>query len=105
MIRRQPEDLLARVRSELASQDEKWGWPRPATFLERGRLSAGLDRAAADLEHESRRAFDEECASWFAILGEEVGEAFRERDPEALTEELIQVAAVALSWAQAIEEG
>ena len=62
VLRRQPEELLAKVRAELAFQDEKWGWPRPPTFLDRDRLGAGLDRAAADLEHESRRAFDEKPA-------------------------------------------
>ncbi len=38
--------------------------------------------------------------TWLAILMEEVGEAAAEIDPDKLIVELIQVAAVALSWAE-----
>ena len=41
--------------------------------------------------------------SWRLILEEEVAEAFAERDPHKLREELSQVAAVALSWMEAID--
>lgn len=41
--------------------------------------------------------------TWRLILEEEVREAFAETDPSLLREELIQVAAVAASWAEAID--
>jgi hypothetical protein len=41
--------------------------------------------------------------TWRDILWEEVREVFAETDPEPLTEELLQVAAVCLSWADAIK--
>lgn len=41
--------------------------------------------------------------TWRDILLEEVYEAFAETDPERLREELIQVAAVASSWVEAID--
>jgi hypothetical protein len=41
--------------------------------------------------------------TWRDILLEEVYEAFAETDSDRLREELIQVAAVALSWVDAID--
>lgn len=41
--------------------------------------------------------------SWTLILEEEVAEALAEEDPVKLREELIQVAAVAISWIEAID--
>ena len=41
--------------------------------------------------------------AWDLILLEEVYEALAESDPEKLREELIQVAAVAVQWAMAID--
>lgn len=40
---------------------------------------------------------------WLHILREEVAEAFAETDPVALRGELVQVAAVAVAWAEAID--
>ena len=69
--------LIGRLEAEMGAQDDKWGWPR---------------------------LFRRNKPCWQAILGEEIGEVAREKDPEKRIAELIQVAAVALSWAQAIEE-
>ena len=47
---------------------------------------------------------DHDAYFWYAILGEEFGEigkALNERDFEHASEELIQVAAVCLSWLEA----
>lgn len=57
---------------------------------------------------ESAREACAEAASrgqltWKLILEEEVREAFAETDPSLLRGELIQVAAVAASWAEAID--
>lgn len=41
--------------------------------------------------------------TWRAILAEEVAEAFAETDPEKLRAELVQVAAVAVKWVEAID--
>lgn len=41
--------------------------------------------------------------TWADVLAEEVTEAFAERDPGLLRAELIQVAAVAMRWVEAIE--
>ena len=41
--------------------------------------------------------------TWKEVLDEEVREAFAESDPPRLREELIQVAAVAAAWAEAID--
>ncbi len=41
--------------------------------------------------------------TWSHILVEEVAEAIEEQDPERLREELVQVAAVAVSWIEAID--
>lgn len=41
--------------------------------------------------------------TWRDVLMEEVAEAFAESDPAALRNELIQVAAVAMNWVDAID--
>ncbi len=41
--------------------------------------------------------------TWAKILGEEVAEAFGETDPAAIRRELVQVAAVATAWVEAID--
>lgn len=41
--------------------------------------------------------------TWQAILAEEVAEAFAESDPERLRAELVQVAAVAVQWVEALD--
>lgn len=48
-------------------------------------------------------AFSTGDGTWHAILHEEVAEAFAESDPARLRAELIQVAAVALRWIDAID--
>ncbi len=41
--------------------------------------------------------------TWMHLLREEVAEAMQESDPEALATELIQVAAVAVSWVEKLQ--
>ncbi|MER6951259.1 hypothetical protein ABT294_45315 [Nonomuraea sp. NPDC000554] len=57
-----------------------------------GSLASALAEAAARGE-----------LSWRHILHEEVLEAFAEDDPELLRAELVQVAAVAVKWVQALD--
>ena len=69
--------LLAKITAERERQDAKWGIQRHPVHV------------------------------WNTILGEEVGEvanAILEDDIEGLKKELIQVAAVALSFAEALED-
>ena len=43
---------------------------------------------------------DEAPVTWLHLVREEVAEAFQENDPERLAEELIQVAALCVSWVE-----
>lgn len=43
-------------------------------------------------------------ASWMRLVREEIAEAFQETDPARLEEELIQVAALAVSWVEKLRE-
>lgn len=49
------------------------------------------------------KAVAKNTLTWELILIEEVYEAFAETDPVRLREELVQVAAVAISWIEAID--
>ena len=42
--------------------------------------------------------------SWMRMLREEVAEVFAQDDPKRMEEELIQVAALAVSWVEKIRE-
>ena len=105
------EALLDRLREEmLIRQDEKWGWPRPVEFLEDDfgapeDVTISLSEIFDEMETRSRFLFRERRPCWEAIIGEEIGEVGRtgERSGDRV-KELIEVAAVALSWAQAILE-
>ncbi len=94
--------LLRMVETETDRQDQMWPWPRPASFL-RNFEAAHIADLASELERISRDLL-ERHPTWHAILGEEVGEAMCETDPGRRVVELVQVAAVAVSWAQAILE-
>jgi len=101
--------LLDLLSDEMKRQDRKWGWPRSEVLLE---SSLALAAKLTDAEEYARHLLDkktpwfalEKKAGWLAILAEEIGEVSRENDPQQRITELIQVAAVSLSWAQAIQE-
>lgn len=90
--------VLSEIADERARQDAKWGeqnhpdgtGPAFRTFAESGRDRC--QQAAADGE-----------LTWRDILREETGEAYAEQDAGALRTELIQVAAVAVAWIEAID--
>lgn len=72
-----PTDALEDVQHERNRQDEKWGSQR--------KLPNG---------------------TWLAILGEEFGESAKAiLERSNLREELVQVAAVAVAWIEAIDSG
>lgn len=91
--------VLEEVSRERAEQDVKWGEQNHKD----GTGRACDVRAAEDQIEACDRAFREGWGSWSHILREEVAEAFAESDPAKLRAELIQVAAVAVAWVEAID--
>ncbi|MFD9940676.1 hypothetical protein ACFWYW_16095 [Nonomuraea sp. NPDC059023] len=93
---------LARILDEIAgerrAQDVRWG----IQDIPDG-TSPSRTPAADAAKRETSAAGDDGTLTWRHILAEEVLEAFAESDPEALRTELIQVAAVAVKWAQALD--
>lgn len=90
--------VLADVTAERVAQDAMWGiQERPDGTGPEG--TAAADAAKAALE----AAYAEGSITWRHILQEEVLEAFAEDDADRLRTELIQVAAVAVKWAQALD--
>lgn len=89
---------LAEVREERERQDAKWGEQNHPD---------GTGEHYATLARHHRRLCDEMFAkdrgAWAHILREEVYEALAEDNPVKLRAELIQVAAVAVSWVEAID--
>ncbi|NBE94789.1 hypothetical protein FE391_39700 [Nonomuraea sp. KC401] len=91
--------VLADVAAERAAQDARWG----TQVLPDG---TGGDRAVAEsgvARHATDTAAREGALTWRHILAEEVLEAFAETEPGRLRAELVQVAAVAVKWAQALD--
>ncbi|GLX02526.1 NUDIX domain-containing protein [Microtetraspora sp. NBRC 16547] len=90
--------VFADVRAERAAQDEQWGLGEhpDGTGPER---TAAADAAKRDTAEATERG----VLTWRHILLEEVLEAFAEDDQAALRAELVQVAAVAAKWIQAID--
>lgn len=93
------DDLAEEVLAEVDRQYEQWGeqnHPDGTNLTEDGwrasRMKAINDAFVAS-----------NTLTWRDILLEEVYEVFAEEDPVKIREELIQVAAVALSWANAID--
>jgi hypothetical protein len=91
-------DVLAEVAAERHRQDQRWGEQNHPDGT--GPAWAG-DAALA--RKECKHAADSGDLSWRHILLEEVAEATAEQESVRLRQELIQVAAVAVAWAQAID--
>lgn len=91
--------VIADIIAERARQDDSFGaqnWP-DGTGSKTQQDEAGQARKWCE------DAFASGYGTWSDILAEEVAEANAERDPTRLRAELIQVAAVACAWAQAID--
>ena len=90
--------VLKDVAAERQRQDERWGEQNhpDGTGPQFGVVAEEM-RKACDA------AFSVGVGTWMDILTEEFYEACAESDPAALREELIQVAAVATAWAEAID--
>jgi len=91
--------ILGEVRLERAAQDEKWGEQNhpDGTGADFYKRSADAHRLQCD------EKFRRGQGTWNDILLEEVYEALAESDPAKLRVELIQVAAVATAWVEAID--
>lgn len=109
--------VLREVDDERTRQDEKWGEQNhPDGTGNHVALLHGLELSKrpgqvavtmGTLAYTARQVTDSAARAgvltWADILLEEVGEAFAEANPRALRAELIQVAAVAVQWVQAID--
>jgi hypothetical protein len=105
--------VLGEVLAERIRQDEKWGeqnWPSfiPRTFadMERENIARSgyygiLTEIAA--KHNTQRRFAMQTGTYADIFVEEVAEAIGALDEAHLREELVQVAAVAVAWIEAID--
>ena len=94
-----PTQVILDLLAERRAQDEKWGQQnhRDGTGRPEDVGMAGVIRTR------TQRRFDAGMGTWRDILDEEVAEAYAEKDPDRLRQELIQVGAVVIAWIEAIE--
>lgn len=92
-------DVLMEIWNERDAQDEKWGQQNHAN----GTGGWFLRRAAEEARTACNFATSEGRLTWRHILEEEVAEVFAESDAGKLRTELLQVAAVAAAWVEAID--
>ena len=90
---------IREVAHERVAQDRKWGEQNhpDGTGGAAAKAVCEIVRAECDDAHRSGRG------TWRHILDEEMAEAYAESDPAALRAELVQVAAVAVAWVEAID--
>lgn len=93
-----PSYALANVAAERTRQDAKWGEQNHPDGT--GEMYA---RDAENARFRCQRAAAKGEVTWQHILDEEVAEAYAESDPVKLRAELVQVAAVAVAWVDAID--
>ena len=111
-------EVMMEVAAERTRQDAKWGEQNhpngtggkttPVAEIVRGRANAIVNRHyALGLALQAKSATDrhakEGTLTFADILLEEVFEALAEADPAKLRAELVQVAAVAAQWVEAID--
>lgn len=90
---------LEEVAQERLRQVDQWGHQNHPDGT-----GTELDvRRAGDARRRCEYAFSKGLGTWKHILNEEVQEAFAESDVEKLRAELVQVAAVATAWVEAID--
>jgi len=91
--------VLAEIAAERARQDARWGEQNhpDGTDGQRWRDAANCARGMAEDAARNGRL------TWLDIAREELFEAFAETDPAKLRAELVQVAAVAVAWVEAID--
>jgi hypothetical protein len=92
------ETVLADIRAERGRQDATWG--------EQNHPDGTGPRYANKAEYERIHALTaamDGTLTFRHVLAEEVAAAYAENDPERLRAELVQVAATAVCWIQAID--
>lgn len=92
-------EVLDEIAGERLRQDAKWG---PQNHPN-GTGVPSMQAAAARSRLVCDRNFTLGQGTWADILREEFHEALAESDPARLRGELIQVAAVAVAWVEAID--
>jgi hypothetical protein len=93
------EEICLDVWDERIRQDKRWGQQNHPDGTGLVNDARRADRAK---EYNDQRVADGDL-TFRDILIEEIYEAFAETDPVRLREELIQVAAVAVAWVEAID--
>jgi hypothetical protein len=88
--------VVGEVIAERAAQDRQWGEQNHPD----GTSPAAYTRAAEVAQAVTNMHAAEGSVTWLDILHEEVMEAFASRTPR---DELVQVAAVAVAWIEAID--
>lgn len=97
-------NVCEEVCDERAQQDAKWGQQNHPDGTGTGSGSAPLAEWARDQARTRCNAkFAAGRGTWELILAEEFWEAIAETDPTKLRAELIQIAAVAVAWVEAID--
>jgi hypothetical protein len=91
--------VLDEVQEERREQDRRWG---PERNYHDGTGRPG-DRERADAARARNKANDLDGDNWRDILEEEVMEAFAETDYWKLRHELVQTAATAVQWIEALD--
>jgi hypothetical protein len=109
--------VLGHVEWERRRQDRKWGeqnWPDVCPVLMNRRGGCSTQRMAQEYEIPTAQRARFRCetefsrgdGTWADILIEEVAEAIEagaQADTAALRKELVQIAAVAVAWVEAID--
>lgn len=90
--------VLMEVSRERVQQDSQWGEQDHPNGT-----GPHFAFVAEEMRKSCANAFSRGVGTWMDILTEEFYEALAEEDPEALRAELIQVAAVAVAWVEAID--
>lgn len=106
------QSILEEIELERIRQDKKWGEQNHIdgtgpdemmTELPAYQNVMRVDHFAHWAKLDCQRRGGEVPDTWSAILLEEVTEAMEQRDPAKLRAELVQVAAVAAQWIEAID--
>ena len=90
---------LEAVADERVRQRAKWG----VQVLPNGTGGPGARAVAEWARQDCQSAAAAGRVTWADVLEEEVAEAFAESDPVRLRAELVQVAAVAVQWIEALD--
>ena len=100
--------VLEKVFEERQAQEARYGLDNETTQSGTGPETRWLEpftgASATEVQEALRRDYegfeDEAPVTWLHLVREEIAEAFQEDDPERLAEELIQVAALCVSWVE-----